>query len=313
MTVDGVVVLDGNCVRRASLLRAVAVAAGRASPEVTESSAQEPRPVLVAPTHAVARAQHRLVLIAEDDLVNQQVILRQMEILGHVAEIAENGDEALRMWRDGDYALLLTDLHMPDMDGYTLAEAIRREEAGRGIAGEARMPILALTANALRGEAIRAQAAGMDEYLTKPLQLQQLKAALDQWLPSIDRPETTPDDLDAVSASPAIDFGVLRSIVGDDAAAGESLLAEFMASARRAAGEMHSARTAGDHRRVGVLAHRLKASARAVGALPLGDLCADLENACRTGTRQAIAEATKTFDSGLADVEAQITRHASNS
>ena len=71
---------------------------------------------------------------------------------------------------------------MPGMDGYTLAEAIRSEEVQRGVPWRQRMPILALTANALRGEAMRAQAAGMDEYLTKPLQLHLLKGALAKWL-----------------------------------------------------------------------------------------------------------------------------------
>ena len=92
----------------------------------------------------------------------------------------------MRLWRAGKYALLLTDLHMPEMDGYALAEAIRREEASRGTAREKRMPILALTANALRSEATRAEAAGMDEYLTKPLRLTLLKAALSRWLPTVD-------------------------------------------------------------------------------------------------------------------------------
>jgi signal transduction histidine kinase/CheY-like chemotaxis protein len=194
--VPGIVAVDGNCLRRSDLLRAVAVAAGR----VSARPRREPADTglgdgsAARPTLAEAREQGRLILIAEDDIVNQKVIRSQIEMLGYAAEIADNGAEALRLWLDGHYALLLTDLHMPEMDGYALAQAIRRHESARALSGDARMPILALTANALSGEAIRARAAGMDEYLTKPMPLQQLKAALLRWLP-VDRPDTLPGEL----------------------------------------------------------------------------------------------------------------------
>ncbi len=111
------------------------------------------------------------------------MILRQIEMLGHAAEVAADGQTAFEMWQAGDFALLLTDLHMPTLDGYALAEAIRHAEGRRPPRPGGRMPILALTANAMRGEATRAMAAGMDEYLTKPLQLQMLNDALTRWLP----------------------------------------------------------------------------------------------------------------------------------
>jgi CheY-like chemotaxis protein/HPt (histidine-containing phosphotransfer) domain-containing protein len=264
------------------------------------------------PTHAQARASRRLILIAEDDLVNQNVILRQMEILGHAAEIAENGGEALRMWRSGQYSLLLSDLHMPDMDGYTLTETIRREETERGVATRDRMPILALTANALRGEAVRAQQVGMDEYLTTPLQLQQLKAALKKWLPHDGGAETAPGEFDATPDTPALDLNVLHALVGTDRETSRAFLVDFIASARRLGNEVRNAHAAEDHRQVAATAHRLKSSARSVGALPLGDLCADLENACRTGTRSGIAQAREKFETGLRAVEAQIERMLAN-
>ncbi|HXE36959.1 MAG TPA: ATP-binding protein, partial [Azonexus sp.] len=171
--------LDGDGMRRQSLLRAVAIAAGRASPEVIQDDIEDFHDdEAIAPSIADARAAGRLILVAEDDEINQKVILHQLALLGYAAEIAATGSEALRLWHEGNYALLLTDLHMPEMDGYTLAATIRREEAGAR-----RMPIVALTANALRGEANRARAAGMDEYLTKPVQLGQLGSALEKWLP----------------------------------------------------------------------------------------------------------------------------------
>ncbi len=182
------VTAGGLLLRRTELLRAVAVAAGRLSPD--DAQAGHSRALLqtkAAPVSvAQARDQGRLLLVAEDDEVNQTVILRQLEMLGYAAEIASDGQVALDMWKAGGYAMLLTDLHMPSLDGCELAAAIRHAEAARPAAGHPRMPILALTADAMRGEAARAMAAGMDEYLTKPLQLPMLAQALEKWLPRQD-------------------------------------------------------------------------------------------------------------------------------
>jgi signal transduction histidine kinase/CheY-like chemotaxis protein/HPt (histidine-containing phosphotransfer) domain-containing protein len=199
--------------RQGAFLRAVAMVAGRASPEVLAAT---PDLLLgeraVAPSIEQARQQGQLILVAEDDAINRAVILRQLALLGLAAEVAEDGAQALRMWhqgqaqataeamaagraggvggasgaaRPGRYALLLSDLHMPELDGYGLALAIREAEHHRAPnAAIARIPILALTANALKGEALRAREAGMDDYLTKPVPLKLLQAALKQWLPS---------------------------------------------------------------------------------------------------------------------------------
>ncbi|HSI61052.1 MAG TPA: ATP-binding protein [Ideonella sp.] len=308
-----IVVLDANCLRRTALLRAVAVAAGRASPEVShDTGGDDPAGEHAEPpTIADARAQGRLLLIAEDDEVNQKVILRQIEILGYAAEMADDGAEALRLWSAGDYALLLTDLHMPDMDGYSLAEAIRKQEAAEQAAGRGRghMPILALTANALRGEALRARDAGMDEYLTKPMQLHLLKAALAKWLPR-EGGETRPSELQDESglAQPLspIDVSVLKRLIGDEAEVVRDFLLAYQASARGLAAELRAARAAGDLRQIGAIAHKLKSSSRSVGAVVLGDLCAELENACRTGARDSIAQGMAQFEAELSAVEAYV-------
>ena len=310
------ITLDGNSLRRTALLRAVAVAAGRASPEVLHDSGVEhlAHEQGVPPTVAKARAQGRLILVAEDDEVNQKVILRQLEVLGYAAEVAANGTEALQLWHAGRHGLLLTDLHMPGMDGYALAEAIRREEVEGGLGGSGRMPILALTANALRGEALRAQAAGMDEYLTKPLQLHLLEAALAKWLPRGDA-VTTPATLAGelyeaprnVQDAPAVDVAVLKGLVGDDPEIVREFLADYRTSAGRLATELRAAQTADDARAIGAIAHKLKSSSRSVGALALGDLCAELENASRTHRREGILRGMAQFELALLAVDAQIS------
>ncbi|KIL99949.1 Chemotaxis regulator - transmits chemoreceptor signals to flagelllar motor components CheY [Paramagnetospirillum magnetotacticum MS-1] len=114
------------------------------------------------------------ILVAEDHPVNQQVIRRQLHLLGFAAEVFPDGSAALAAWRARPYSLVLTDCHMPIMDGFQLTAAIRAEEEGKG----RHTPILALTANALAGEAERCLEAGMDSYLSKPVELPQLQEAL---------------------------------------------------------------------------------------------------------------------------------------
>lgn len=294
--------MDGNGLQSATLVRMVAVAAGRASSRAPVHldiplPSTQPR----APTVAEARAQGRLILIAEDDRINQLVILRQIEVLGYAGEVASNGAEALRLLDSGPYGLLLTNLHMPEMDGYSLAQVIRGEEARRQRPWQQRLPILALTANALRGEAIRAEAAGMDGYLTKPMQLHLFEAALRKWLP-IGNPRSESHQAPSVAApafraaAGVLHTDLLHDLIGDDPALVRRLLYDYQTSARRLAIEMRVAFVADDFVRLGAITHELKSSSRSVGALNLGDLCAELENACRTLVRKGIARSMADFD-----------------
>ncbi|MDO8934262.1 MAG: response regulator, partial [Rhodocyclaceae bacterium] len=134
---------------------------------------------------------------------NQKVILQQLALLGYAADVAGDGQEALERWQSGDYGLLLTDLLMPEMDGYELAAAIRDNEAGQR-AGKRRIPIVALTANALKGEAEHCRAIGMDDYLSKPAQLVDLGTMLEKWLPAVAADSTDSDDIPAVPPAPTI-------------------------------------------------------------------------------------------------------------
>ncbi|WP_018990526.1 response regulator [Aromatoleum toluclasticum] len=304
VTDKAIVTLDGDALRRAALLRAVAVAAGRASPDAFQHSDSQDlsRDAGAPQTIAEARAQDRLILVAEDDEINQKVILQQLALLGYAAEIAGNGVEALRLWRAERYALLLTDIHMPELDGYMLAQAIRQEEAP----GRSRMPILALTANALRGEASRALAAGMDEYLVKPVQLAVLRAALEKWLPVQDAPRLPPAEVRDGQTVPAVDVAVLNALIGDDAGTVREFLTDYLASAIRLAQQLRTTAAEGDPHEVAAIAHKLKSSSRAVGAVVLGDLCAELENAGRSGNRSAIGEHMEAFAPALVEVEACI-------
>lgn len=300
-----VVILDGDALRRDILLRAVAVAAGLASPEIEqEMPAKSLLDEHAPPSIVEARAAGQLILVAEDDATNQKVILQQLRLLGYAAEVAANGKEALHLWRAGRYALLLTDLHMPEMDGYTLASQIRYEEAGGR-----RMPIIALTANALRGEAHSAHMAGMDEYLTKPVKLDQLRSTLSKWI-SLSLPvgrEKPHQATSNKSSDDVIDVDVLKSLIGDDDKVVRDFLAHFVTAASAAMDELREACGCADYKKVGTIAHKLKSSSRSVGAMALGDLCAELENASKAEDSTAVVQCQARIEATTDAVEARIS------
>jgi CheY-like chemotaxis protein/HPt (histidine-containing phosphotransfer) domain-containing protein/two-component sensor histidine kinase len=284
-----------------AFLHAVAAVAGRASPELLDESSAAADIDTSQPPPDIDEAckQGRLVLVAEDDPVNQKVILQQLRLLGYAAEIVHDGFEALERWKQGGHAVLLTDLHMPRMDGYALARAIRETERAAG--GSSRMPILLLTANALRGEEARAKAAGIDEYLVKPLPLLQLRAALEHWMPA------------RRSLPPAVvlDTAVLEKLVGNDRAVVDALLSDYLSSARELRRDLLAADAEQGARSIGDMAHRLKSSSRSVGALELASACQVLEDAsCRGSPAQVYAAKVRAL-AALEQVELRLAERPS--
>ena len=253
------------------------------------------------------RRQDSLILIAEDNEINQKVILQQLKLLGQTADVADNGREALECWQGGGYSLLLTDLHMPEMDGYELTAAIRTAEK----TGNARMPIIAITANALKGEAERCRKVGMDDYLSKPVQLASLKAMLEKWMPVA---ESVPIDSNSVDSAPLqtattptqsvpVDVNILKALVGDDEAVIREFLRDFRISAAKIAAELKAACNSLHAAQAGALAHKLKSSARSMGALALGELCAEMEQAGKAGQIEALAVLMPRFEAEIAAVD----------
>jgi two-component system sensor histidine kinase/response regulator len=116
------------------------------------------------------------VLLVEDNPINQRVALRMLEKLGYVAEAVANGELCLKALRDGSYDLILMDVHMPKKDGYTTTREIRSLGDER-----ARIPIIAMTANAMAGDRDKCIAAGMNDYIAKPVELDQLEEVLRPW------------------------------------------------------------------------------------------------------------------------------------
>jgi CheY-like chemotaxis protein len=258
-----------------------------------------------------APGQGQLILLAEDNETNRDVLLAQLRLLGYGADVAEDGIQALHKWREGRYALLLTDCHMPRMDGFELTSRIRAEEP----AGT-RLTIIAVTANALQGQALRCLAAGMDDFLSKPLRLHELGPMLAKWLPQV--AGALPDAATALGnealSAPAPanantqdgplaawDARILIKIVGVNPALHQRLLDKFLLNGNRQIATLTAAHDHGDTKTIISVAHTLKSASRTVGAMALGELCQQLETAGLSSDRPQI-QARMT---GLAAVFAQ--------
>lgn len=288
---DNVVQVDGNLLTRRAMFHAVEILANREKAEQTINEAQADIISKTGISRELAISQNRLILVAEDNEVNQQVVLQQLELLGFAADIANNGREALTLWMTRHYALILSDIHMPEMDGYQFATAIRNEEAKKAMT---HVPVIALTAIALKGESENCKAMGFDDYLTKPTPLTELKNMLNKWIPQtqvfdavsaanfeLTNQETVTEQAVNETSSalvlPDWDVSALSRIIGKDPTKNRRMLEMFLV---RSAEQMQIIRAAEAHENIQEIvqaAHTLKSIARSVGAFRLGELCQSLE------------------------------------
>ena len=297
------------------LLQGVALACKRISIEQLAASTVVIGPGLhVAPDAESAAQAGQLILMAEDNETNRDVLREQLRLLGYACEVAMDGAQALSMWREGQrgsnsrYALLLTDCHMPKMDGFELTDAIRQEEA----AGT-RLPIIAITANAMQGEAERCHDRGMDGYLCKPLRMGELSDTLHRWIPHPFKPglfESPEGSAGASEVSMASwDPDTLTRLIGTNPALHERLLKKFVIGARQQCSQIESAMAARDLLALKQVAHNLKSAARSVGALALGELCQGLEDASSAQDQAACSALAQTMNNTLDSAVAHIEQH----
>ena len=310
--------ISSNPFRRRELMSAAARVVGRDGLVTETEMAEVLQNAWVPMTAAEAAQEGLLILVAEDNAVNQQVIRRQLNTLGLACELVDDGVAALDRIRLGGIGLLLTDCDMPNMDGYELTRRIRQEE----VSLDNPLPIIAITANAMDGAAAACFEAGMNDYLSKPLEIGALQAMLRTYLPSADQDQDATTDAqqetdqsianasevhaetDLVSAGSIIlDLSELNALFGDDVEVLNQLLAEFVSSLDEGVAGMLSGFDIEDYDRIRAEAHKLKSSARTVGAHRLADLCFELELAGKAkaapalqthlGSLQSICDQTK--------------------
>jgi two-component system, sensor histidine kinase and response regulator len=232
----------------------------------------------------------RRVLLAEDNPVNQKVARIVLEKLGLEVEVVNNGRDAVEAWQKGKYDLILMDCQMPQLDGYAATRRIREEEELQG----RHIPIVALTAHAMKGDDIKCLEAGMDDYLTKPLDRALLIACLEKHFGKLAAAEVAPAadaqaNTVAHAAAPVDWSALLQSTDGDEEMARE-LIELFIASGDETLAAIATALGKSDYAAVGAQAHSLKGASASLRAKPAATAAARLEAAARAGDGGKVVE-----------------------
>ena len=259
-------------VRRAELQALLVGAAARGT-----AQPQEP----AAPPEARANAS---VLLAEDNAMNQEIVLAMLEDTGYRVAVVENGRRALDALAEREFDAVLMDCQMPEMDGFEATRRLRgRENGGR------RTPVIAITANAIKGDREECLGAGMDDYLAKPIGRAQLLAALGRWVRGsrqLPQPAANEPHAEAPAAE-ILDAKALQALRALQRPGKPDVLARvielFHRDAPKLVGEMHAAAEARDAEQLRRAAHTLKSSSASVGAKLLSAHCREIEMLARGG------------------------------
>jgi two-component system, sensor histidine kinase and response regulator len=284
-------------VRQSQLYDALATVMSK--PEKVVPEKKDEKQLVTSHSLREAKAQSRLrVLVAEDNQVNQQVAVKMLERLGYKADVAANGLEALEALSRIPYSAVLMDVQMPEMDGYEATAEIRRRERSEG----QHTPVIAMTANAMEGDREKALEAGMDDYVSKPVKVEELEAALERWLLQ-DEEKVEPDTAapGAASGSVAPDASIDQSVLeglrelqeeGEPDVLKE-LIELFLEDVPSQLEALREAEERDDAKSVERTAHTLKGSSGNMGATRMATLCAELEVVGGSGS---LARAPELFE-----------------
>ena len=300
---------------------------------VTNGSTSGDAPLVTKHTilEAARRREGRL-LVADDNMVNQKVAVRMLEKLGYRVDVAANGCEAVEAVSRISYDAVLMDCQMPEMDGYEATREIRKREASlvagrssrdgdeprhaddqeRATSNRRRLPIIAMTANAMQGDREKCLEAGMDDFVSKPVKIEALESVLAVWV----KPAHTEDGVTMTTTMPHDDGETgpqghppldaetlegLRELSGDDPSFLSEVIQQFL---HDGPGHLTAIRRAVEQADADALmkaAHAFKGSCRNMGALALGELCFSLEEKGRAGDAAQL-------DSRLSDLEQEYAR-----
>lgn len=238
------------------------------------------------------RIIQRLILLAEDHPLNQKVAMLLLDRMGFDAHVVSNGKQAVEAVKKNRYDAVLMDGHMPEMDGFEATQEIRKWEAGTG----KHVPIIAVTALAMAGDRERCLAAGMDDYITKPIDREMLHQKLVYWMnPGSVAAATNANNVVAIfdsafatgveSKDEPLDVSSFFDTYGDEA---PELLSLFINSSERLVGSLKEAIQSEEPENVGRLAHEMKGASWAVGADEMARLSVFLEQAAGQGNWRVV-------------------------
>ncbi|MBR9911974.1 MAG: response regulator [Gammaproteobacteria bacterium] len=255
------------------------------------------------------------ILLAEDHPVNQEVATGLLMKLGCKVDLAEDGKQALEMAVAGSYDLILMDCHMPVMDGFSAATALRQYETEHK---RARLPVVALTADVQKGIVERCKAAGMDDYLSKPFNLDRLTDALQKWLP--EGRFGLSAELDAANDGAggdgknggSLDLAVIAELRELSAATGKDILgktlAYYMDDTPAAVESLPGALRAGNYETIHFVSHRIKSASASIGAFELSGYAAAIEKASLEQDAGSIERNLRLLSAALPGVMAELSR-----
>jgi two-component system sensor histidine kinase/response regulator len=280
-------------IKQSELLDAIMTVLGRPGPD-----RNQPRPAARAGTAGPGRRLQ--LLLAEDNIVNQTLAVRLLEREGHTVVVAGDGREAVRVLGELPFDLVLMDLEMPEMGGFEATAVIRGQEQTTG----RHVPIIAMTAHAMKGDRERCLAAGMDGYVSKPVRVEELGEAIDAVLT-----RTTP----ATSRGPEVESAslldldkALTHVAGDAQLLGE-LVRLFLGDYPRLLADLHTATERGDARKLKIAAHTLKGSLACFAAGPAAGAAQHLEGLAGKGDLSQAAGAVTALETEVERLRPTLT------
>jgi len=218
------------------------------------------------------------ILLAEDNVVNQKVASRILEKSGYQVDVVSNGQEAVEAVKNSTYDLVFMDVQMPEMDGLKATKVIREIEKESG----KHVPIIAMTAHAMKGDKERCLEAGMDDYIPKPIQPQDVIDTIERWTNSKDQQKETPQEENhkesSLTGEPMIDLEAALPRFADDMEFFKEMVHEFLKYAPEQLKELIAAVKEGDTNKVERLAHSIKGAAGTLGIQKIADIALRIEN-----------------------------------
>ncbi|NNE20552.1 MAG: response regulator [Myxococcales bacterium] len=291
VTETGIGVHVEKPIRRAKIIAALLETLNRAS-EPAPSSEEALSASLPPAVPVELESNGMRLLVAEDNMINQRVVVAHLHALGYEVDAVNDGVEALEALKDEGhcYAAVIMDGQMPRMDGYQAAREQRSRELS---SGRRRVPIIALTAHAMSGDRSTALAAGMDDYLTKPFTRNELQRVLNRWAarPAASISEFPPNALDTTITAQLLELDE------EDPGFVSEVIQSFFHNAEENVARMKAAVENGDLKALHVAAHLIRGSSQQLGASRLGATSSMIE------TTQSIAEAAALLDAVESDLD----------